>query len=71
MKGKIEKQIQESMSKNPNKWRGIFYYNPKDPRIIVPKLNPMLGWTVNFSSPYAYITIIGIIVIVIASTYFF
>ena len=39
MKKKIEKKIIDSMSKNPNNWKGLFYVNSKDPRIIVPKKN--------------------------------
>jgi uncharacterized membrane protein len=46
------------------KW-GIFYFNPKDPRILVPKRNRMMGWTMNFANPYSYLIIIGIAVFAI------
>lgn len=69
MKTKHDKEILDSMSKNPNNWRGIFYFNRKDPRLIVPKLYPSMGWTLNFSSPYSYLFIIAIILIIVASTY--
>jgi len=48
MKKKVEKEIIDSNSKNPNNWKGIFYVNSKDPRIIVPKINSSFGWTLNF-----------------------
>lgn len=48
MKKKLEKEIIDAMSKNPDNWKGIFYVNNKDPRIIVPKKNPSFGWTLNF-----------------------
>lgn len=67
MKKKSIDEDYELMSKNLNNWRGPFYFNPKDPRLSVPKLNPSLGRTLNFASPYAYLTIIGIIVVTIAS----
>ena len=43
-------------SSNPSNYKfGIFYYNPKDSRSVVPKLHPMMGWTLNFARPWAYI----------------
>jgi len=46
---------------NPNNYKfHIFYYNPKDKRIIVPKQDRFRGWTLNFGSKYAYIIVIGI-----------
>lgn len=30
-----------------------FYRRPQDPRLFVPKLNPMMGWTINLSHPRA------------------
>jgi uncharacterized membrane protein len=69
MKAKKSKGIPDSMSKNPNNWKGVFYFNRKDPRLIVPKFNPSMGWTLNFASPYSYITLTGIILIIIASKY--
>jgi len=42
------------------KW-GIFYFNRKDPRVMVPKRFKMMGWTLNFGNIYAYIFLILII----------
>lgn len=70
MKSKLEKAILDSMSKNPNNWKGVFYFNPKDPRLLVRKINPRMGWSFNFASPYSYITLICIILITIASIVF-
>jgi len=66
MKKKDRKENQYLMSNNPNNWNGIFYVNPKDSRIIVPKINPKLGWTLNFGHIYSYVGIIAIILIVVA-----
>jgi len=46
------------------KW-GIFYFNRKDDRDVVPKRSRMMGWTLNFGNIYAYILLILIIAIVI------
>jgi uncharacterized membrane protein len=50
-------------SENPAfyKW-GIFYYNPKDDRILVPKRVKAMGWTFNFAKPevYCFILIAGL-----------
>ena len=36
------------------KW-GIFYFNRKDSRIVVPKRIKWMGWTLNFGNRYSYI----------------
>jgi uncharacterized membrane protein len=71
MRNKISKETNELMSKNPNNWKGVFYVNRKDPRLLVPKINPSLGWTLNFGNIYAYLGLIAIILIIIASQYYF
>ncbi|RLD88743.1 MAG: hypothetical protein DRJ09_07820 [Bacteroidetes bacterium] len=70
MKRKGKNESYDLMSKNPNNWRGIFYVNRKDPRIIVPKINPSLGWTLNFGNVYAYIGLMAIILILVAFQFF-
>lgn len=69
MKIKLEKEILDTMSKNPGNWKGIFYFNRKDPRLIVPKLNPLMGWTLNFASPYSYLFLIVLVIIIVASQF--
>ena len=66
MKKKVEKEIIDSMNKNPDNWKGIFYVNSKDPRIIVPKINPSMGWTINFGHKITYIGIVLIVLILVA-----
>jgi uncharacterized membrane protein len=68
MKTNLDKQFLDTMSKDPGYWKGPFYYNRKDPRLMVPKLHPSLGWTLNFASPYAYLTLIALIGVVIVVT---
>ena len=52
----------ERMRNDPENYKwGIFYFNTGDPRSILPKRNKLLGWTVNFASPYSYLILIGII----------
>jgi uncharacterized membrane protein len=71
MKNKPDSQMLDQMSKNPAYWKGIFYVNKRDPCLIVPKQQPMLGWTVNFASPYAYVIIVLIVAIILASKFYF
>ena len=71
MKKKLDQDILNNMSKDPSNWKGPFYFNKRDPRLSVPKLDPMLGFTINFASPFAYMIIIAIILILIASTFIF
>jgi uncharacterized membrane protein len=65
MKTKPDKQFLDMMSKDPGNWKGPFYFNRKDPRLMVPKLHPSLGWTLNFASPHSYFAIAAIIAIII------
>lgn len=67
---KQKNKYYDLMSKNPNNWKGVLYVNRKDPRILVPKRNPSLGWTLNFGNVYAYLGIISIFLIIIISQYF-
>ncbi|WP_299005099.1 hypothetical protein [uncultured Caulobacter sp.] len=35
-----------------------FYHGPNDPRLIVPKCIPIMGWTINVSHPKAPLLIL-------------
>lgn len=52
-------------SENPQfyKW-SVFYYNPDDERILVPKRVKAMGWTFNFAKPevYHFLFIVGIVI---------
>lgn len=37
----------QKLWEDPANWRAFSYYCAKDPRVIVPKRNQALGWTVN------------------------
>jgi uncharacterized membrane protein len=65
MKTKPDRQFLNTMSNNPGNWKGPFYFNRRDPRLLVPKLHPSLGWTLNFASPLAYIALVAIIAVII------
>jgi uncharacterized membrane protein len=50
----------ERWSKDPNNWIwGIFYYNKEDKRLIPPKKNPLMGFTINFANPKSVLFSIG------------
>jgi len=65
MKTNLEQDILDTMSKDLGNWKGPFYFNRKDPRILVPKFNPILGKTFNFASPYAYLALCALVAIII------
>ncbi len=62
---KLEKEMRKPMTDNPHNWKGPFYFNRKDYRLIVPKSNPTMGWTLNFASPYTYLAVVAIVAIVV------
>lgn len=54
----------ETMRKDLSYWRGPFYFNRNDPRIFVKKLDPSLGYTLNFGNFFSYMLILAFIAIV-------
>lgn len=52
------------------KW-GIFYYNKNDKRILPPKRNKSLGWTVNFANPLSILFMLLIIILIIVLSKYF
>jgi uncharacterized membrane protein len=59
------------LEKNPDhyKW-GIFYFNPDDTRIILPKQNQWMGWTMNFANPWSYVILGSFIIIALIVAYY-
>lgn len=57
------------MKTNPEyyKW-GLFYFNREDPKVLVPKVNRLMGWTLNFARPESYIIIGAFIFLMICLT---
>ena len=54
------------MRTNPENYKwGFIYFDAKDSRVIVPKANQYLGWTVNFANPLSYLIIVGIIALIV------
>jgi len=53
------------MSKNPAFWKGPLYFNRKDPGLDVSKLEPSMGWTLNFACPGAYIFLAALIALIV------
>lgn len=62
MKIQFEQDENEKMRNDPGNYKwGIFYFNPADSRLIVPKRIKAMGWTLNFANPYCYLVLIAII----------
>jgi len=56
----------DPMADDPANYKlGIFYFNRKDKRTIVPKRYLWLGWTINLARPYVYWGTIIIVAILI------
>jgi uncharacterized membrane protein len=60
------REILDAWHDDPSNWKlGIFYFNRKDTRIFPPKRIQGLGWTVNFAHSYSYMTLLGIIILLL------
>jgi uncharacterized membrane protein len=65
-KEKPGKESYDHWHDDPSNWRGgIFYYNKKDKRLFPPKRFRSFGWTVNFASPYSFLTLLVIIILIL------
>ncbi len=51
------------------KW-GLFYFDPKDPRIIVPKGHAWSGWTLNFGNRFSYFVLSVLVALIVLIHYF-
>lgn len=50
---------EEFWHKDPRNWKwGLFYINPDDPRIFVPKRVPIMGVTLNFAHAKAWLALL-------------
>ncbi|WP_220497690.1 DUF5808 domain-containing protein [Myroides sp. NP-2] len=47
------------------KW-GIFYFNKKDKRLLVPKRLAVLGITINFANPWSILLVLVLILLIIS-----
>lgn len=66
MKTNFDEYQSDRMIQDPANYKwGIFYFNPKDKRIGVPKYDKMRGWTLNFGNIYSYLIISGIIAVIL------
>lgn len=64
MKSNFEQNLQDKMIENPENYKwGIFYFNPKDTRIMVPKRKQWMGWTLNFANIYSFFILLGILIL--------
>ena len=51
MINKPDKETLQKWSADPANWKwGIFYYNKEDNRLMPPKKNPAMGFTINFAN---------------------
>ncbi|WP_163711155.1 DUF5808 domain-containing protein [Mangrovibacterium lignilyticum] len=65
MKRKLEQEILDAMNRDPGNWRGPFYVNRKDPRLIVPKYSRWMGFTLNFANPFSWVVVVVLIAIIV------
>jgi uncharacterized membrane protein len=65
---KPSKETLKAMHEDASRWRwGIFYSNPEDPRIWVPKKIPVTGFTLNFAHRGAWWWLLGLLAIPLVS----
>lgn len=71
MKTNFDKIHSDNEIKNPSNYRwGIFYFNKRDKRVLLPKYQSERGWTINFANPLSFLFILALILIIVALTLF-
>ncbi|HTA62327.1 MAG TPA: DUF5808 domain-containing protein [Bacteroidia bacterium] len=68
---KPAKNIPDAISNNPLNWKGPFYFNKNDSRILLPKPSKSFGWTLNFANPYTYLFLAFSVIVVALLQYVF
>ena len=53
---------------SPNNW-SLVYRCAKDPRVIVPRRRPWMGWTINFAHPLAWLVLIVMVAIAVGPSF--
>ena len=57
----MEKAELQRLRANPANWHSLgFFQCAQDPRVIVPKKNPLLGWTINIAHKSAWFAFLGV-----------
>tara|TARA_R110000868_G_scaffold365881_1_gene628788 strand:- start:552 stop:791 length:240 start_codon:yes stop_codon:yes gene_type:complete len=68
---KPSKETLEKWHKDPDNWKfGIFYYNKADKRLLPPKRQEWMGWTVNFANSKSVLFFVGMMAFFIFVTLF-
>lgn len=50
---------------DPSNWKwGVFYFNTKDQRLIVPKRIASMGITINFANPWSILLVFVLILLI-------
>ncbi len=63
---KPSKETMEKWHNDPSNWKwGFIYFNKKDKRVLVPKRQMLLGWTVNLASPYSLLVLLATIALIV------
>ena len=66
MTDKPTQEQYDAWTDDPSNWRyQFFYFNPKDKRIMPPKRNRQLGWTINFGNTLSILVFAAIILVTI------
>lgn len=56
-----DNDILKEWHQNKANWKwGMFYVNKQDPRVWLPKRNPVMGWTLNFAHRSSYWWLFGL-----------
>lgn len=57
---------EDEMHRDPDNWKwGLFYFNPKDKRVFVPKRLIGFGFTFNFANPIAILAFGALVIFII------
>ena len=68
----MKREEAERLWQDDRNWRysRLIYFCPEDPRVVVPKNNPLFGWTCNFAHKAALFVIFLFFAIAVLPTFF-
>lgn len=69
---KPSKETLEKWHKDPKNWKyGQFYYNKEDQRLLPPKRQEWMGWTVNFANTKSILFLVAIVAVALLISLYF
>lgn len=68
---RANQETKDKWNEDSKNWKlAIFYFNSEDKRILVPKKNKFLVWTLNFANVFSYLILVALFLVLFLVKFF-